>query len=781
MKTRLLFILSIISVALYGQPQPCGPENAMTSTCATACVVCDIDGFTGVNNLTAQGQGFDNFCTTQYNNMQYIAFIAGSVNLTVQVDVSNCQGGLSSLEVGFFYSEDCENFEAITICDTDIESGESQTFTNNQPLVIGQYYYLIMDGSGGANCNWTFNVLSGTTEVLPLTTSGDLSFPDDMCPGVDYDFSTTVETGAAAFEWTVNGITQPGNDPTAVINFPVEGSFEVCVTASNVCDMAPPSCETILVRIPESLFITEDLCEGECINYNNTDFCITGLFVETIPLLNGCDSSIIIDLTVHPIEESFIDLWICSDEVFLIGTTPYNMTGSYQQTILSDAMCDSIVNLELLIIECEIEGSTVATSVICNGTATGTLSFSIDQGTPPLTYTYRNIADSSINGMGTTNILTDNLITGLPAGDYQIYIQDDFGNDVVLLETVTEPSVLASGIELSSYGGFNVSCAMTDGGLGNDGTAIAEITGGQQPYQYLWSDGQMTMQAVGLMPITYQLTVTDALGCTLVVETTLTSPSQIMAAFNFENPDCTGFDTGEISLESLGGGIPGYSFALDNGGFTDQILYEDLVEGNYEVFVMDSNGCVVSVMGSIVAPDIPIVDAGEDLTISLGDSIQLSAEVITDQIAEIVWTDSSTLSCGDCLDPYATTVNDTEYYIAITSADGCTVIDSLLINVDKRRRVYVPNIFTPNGDGLNEFLLVYAGPEADRVEEFLVFDRWGELIYSATDFKPGDERFAWDGRFKNKELNPGIFSWMAKVHFIDDEVIVYSGDVSLVR
>jgi len=168
----LCFCLPYLAIA---QPIPCGNNPAMTSFCADACIICDIDGYSGVNNLTAQGQGFGEFCTTQYNNMQYLAFLAGSEQLTIRVDVGNCVGGVASLEVGFFESSDCDNFNAITICDTDIESNDSQTFTNFYPLTIGQYYYLVIDGSNGANCSWTFNVIDGSTQGPPLPSSGRIN------------------------------------------------------------------------------------------------------------------------------------------------------------------------------------------------------------------------------------------------------------------------------------------------------------------------------------------------------------------------------------------------------------------------------------------------------------------------------------------------------------------------------------------------------------------------------------------------------------------------------
>ncbi len=406
----ILFIL-FFALSSIGQPSPCGPTPAMTSTCATACVICDIDGFSGVNNLTAQGQGFSNFCTTQYNNMQYIAFIAGSVDLTIRVDVGNCSGGVQSLEVGFFESSDCENFTAITDCDTDIQSNDSQTFTNLTPLVIGQHYYLVIDGSNGSNCDWTFNVLAGSTQVSPLGGSGNILAPSFICPGSPATFITTGEIGAANYSWTINGTPQLATSAlTTELLFPMDGTYEVCVLASNACDDADPSCISVEVRTPGTLNIDERLCEGECIEINGTQYCNTGVFQESISFAPGCDSIINITIEVLPMATTNLEVWICNDVFYQVGDQVYNSTGIHNTTVLTADECDSLVILDLLVIECEIVGTTEEIPVVCNGTATGTLIFSVDQGEPPLTYTYTNIADGSITGMGSTNLLTDNTL-----------------------------------------------------------------------------------------------------------------------------------------------------------------------------------------------------------------------------------------------------------------------------------------------------------------------------------------------------------------------------------
>lgn len=777
----LYFLILSIQVVYAQQPLPCGANPAMTSTCASACVVCDIDGFTGINDLTAQGQAVPEFCTVTVNNMQFIAFIAGSEDLTIRVDVGDCFGGSQNLEAGFFLSDDCQDFDPITICDTSIDEFTSVTFESTVPLVIGQHYYLIMDGSCGANCNWTFIVLEGSTSVSDLTTSGIITHQQETCPSLPTEFSTTIEAGAANFDWTIDGILQPGTDPINDLTFPADGTYEVCVTASNACNAAPPSCTTILVRTPETLVINEVLCFGDCIEANGLQFCETGSFVETIPLDIGCDSTITIDIEVLDQPTEMIDLWICNDDFYFIGEVPYNMTGSYEGTVLTSNFCDSIVLLELLVIECEIIGTPEEIPVICNGTATGTLIFSVDQGEPPLTFTYTNIEDTSITGTGMTNLLVNNEIPNIAAGTYQIYIQDDFGNDVVVLQEVTEPAPMAIQLLPSDFNGFNLSCFASNGEPGDDGTLMAEVNGGVPPYSYLWEDGQTTQMAQNLTAGLHLVTVTDAVGCNIESDFTLIPPPAIFPTINFIDPNCDGFDSGIIEVDTVMGGTPPYDFALTDSTFFGETRFTDLSAGTYEVLVMDANGCIEVVESNIVAPDIPIIAPIPDTLINLGTSTDLDAFVIVNSIGEIVWTDTSTLSCDDCLDPTAMPVNNTPYTLLVTSTQGCSDSVDFFITVAKIRNIFVPNIFSPNNDGVNDILNIFGGPEVAQVTSFNVFDRWGSTLFERRNFQPNDPTFGWDGRFKGKEVSSDVFVWTAVVEFIDGVSVTYGGDFVVVK
>jgi len=715
--------------------------------------------------------------------MQYIGFFAGSEDLTIRVTVGSCSGGVNSLEVGFFYTEDCQNFERISFCDTDIEGGQSTTFSNNQPLVIGQHYYLVIDGSGGANCDWTFNVLSGTTAVDDLTTSGAITHPVETCPGLATTFETTGEVGAAFYTWTVDGVTKvAGNRKAVELTFDEDGTYEVCVTGENVCDVAPQSCTTIIVRSPETLTVDERLCDGECIEYNDIEFCNTGTFQEVVTLPNGCDSIIDLTILVLPQASEMVNVWICNDDFFYIGPNAYNITGTYADTILTADDCDSIVNLELRSIECEIIGTAEEIPVICYGTATGTLVFSVDQGEPPLEYSYTNIVDGSITGMGTTDLLVNNEIPGIPVGTYQIYITDDFGNDVVVLQEVTEPPVMGLELVASDYEGFNVSCDFNLGSPGSDGSLMARPRGGVSPYTYQWSDGQMNQLAENLTHIEYTVTVTDAVGCTIERSFTLTAPPPLESEVQFNDPTCEGFESGIIKVINVSGGTSPYLYALnDNSSFAADSSWNGLSEGTYQVYLQDANGCITQVDSSITAPQIPVVNFIDDLTVALGDSLILQPQINDINIRALAWTPEDELNCTDCLEPYARTVNDTEYTLTVTSEDDCTGDATIRVKVDKRRRIYIPNVFSPDGNTDKKFF-INAGLEAEQVLEFNIYDRWGNLVFSQQNFPTNSDLHSWSGRDENgKEFNSGIYVWHAKILFIDSESFDYSGTISLIR
>ena len=776
MRRLLLLILCSFSLGVaIAQPAPCGVDE-MTSTCLDACVVCDIDGFTGRNNLTIQGQTFPEFCTTIFHNMSYIAFVAGTTDLTIEVAVTNCTTN-NGVEIGIFESLDCSTFQPVTACNTDVPANGVATFSNTIPLVVGQHYYLIMDGSRGDICDWTFSVVSGSTLVGDLTTSGVIDGPQETCPDLSGTYSVEPESGATFFNWTVNGIVQSGSDsPEIDLSFPADGTYELCVTASNVCDEAPPSCTIVEVASAAS-FVQETLCAGECIEVAGTLLCESGISTFSLPLEGGCDSTIVVDLTVLPELGSTINISLCLGETFSIGGEVYSTSGSYVETIPTVMGCDSTITLNLTVIDCELIATIDHTNPVCNGEENGEIEITLQNGIAPFTYEWSEISNPSLNGSGSLSTVSNILISDLPAGIYEIYITDNLGDDVVFVYTIEDPPVLLVDATAAAYNDFNVSCY----GI-SDGSIMAAAIGGVGPYSYAWSNGSSTETVTNLAGGMYSVQVEDAVGCVDSIEVWLTEPDSISLLANFVNPNCEGPTTGAVLLEELSGGTLPYSYTLNGNSYNPLDSIQRLGAGNYEFKVFDANGCMVTRNGVLVAPDIPLLFIDPEEEVTLGEDILLAAQTNGSDIVNVTWTDiNQSLECDSCLRTYASPVNNTEYVLTVTSIDDCTATASVVVSVDKVKRVFAPTAFSPNGDGVNDVFFLFSDKSVLDIKVFDVFNRWGDLVYQARNIQPNLAVAGWDGSFNEQQLNDDVFVWVAEVEYLDREVSVLTGDITLIK
>lgn len=121
--------------------------------------------------------------------------------------------------------------------------------------------------------------------------------------------------------------------------------------------------------------------------------------------------------------------------------------------------------------------------------------------------------------------------------------------------------------------------------------------------------------------------------------------------------------------------------------------------------------------------------------------------------------------------------------ITVIAADinGCVAQSRLVIDASIAPEVYIPNVFSPNQDGINDFFTVYGNKDVEEIVELRIFDRWGNLVFVNDHFPPAEEHYGWDGSFRNHEMNPAVFAYWARVRFTDDSEESYKGDVTLVR
>lgn len=766
------------SFVVFSQPLPCTDPPTMTSFCKDACIICDIDGYTGRNGTGGTGEAPPGFCTTFLHNAKWIAFIAGSTDLKIRMTVTNCTQW-RGLELGIYEGIDCKNYKLVSNCkggaNQAVAENTAAIFQNTVPLTIGQYYYLVMDGSNGSVCDWTFDVIEGSTKVPELTTSGVISGPEFTCANGSDIFTTSGQVGATIFDWTLNG-TDLGNGQDIEVNWTQPGTYQVCVTASNACDVAPPSCKTIVVRnIPETA-ISATICEGSTyiVDEDNSleaageyDFVYTNQF--------GCDSIVHISLAETTVSIANISANICDGDSLYIGNTPFYEAGQFTEMIPAASGCDSIVNLDLSLIICEINGTSDHQPVKCFGEKTGSLTFSIKDGTPPFDYTWKKI-NSNDNGTGTlSNINLDETINGLSAGTYLITVGDQFGNDAVIIGTVTQPQLLTGNDIVSEYNSYNISC---NGGA--DGAVEIIMSGGSLPYNYTWHNGEKDQTITGLSAGNYSVTINDVNDCPLIISGNLSEPLALQMEPGLNDPTCEGLNTGSIEITSASGGTSPYLFRLDDQNYSTELIYSDLLEGSHVLTLQDANGCELETILTLTGAIIPELEIGSDATIKLSEDIQLTASSNI-PLDNIIWNPPTGLSCTNCPEPIARPFLQTIYIASVTSVDGCITSDSLTIRVDESRRVFVPNVFSPNNDGINDLFSIDAGPEVSRILSLRVYSRWGAMVFQDLEYDPNIEDRGWDGSYRGALMDNGVFAWTANVEFLDGVTMLLKGDVTLVR
>jgi gliding motility-associated-like protein len=245
--------------------------------------------------------------------------------------------------------------------------------------------------------------------------------------------------------------------------------------------------------------------------------------------------------------------------------------------------------------------------------------------------------------------------------------------------------------------------------------------------------------------------------------------------------ECFGDTDGQILAEGFSGS-PDYQYSIDGVNFQPSPRFLNLATGLYEITIVDKKGCMNTTFVDIMQPTLTTVNAGPDTTIDLGYSIILDAEVDSDYfIDSISWSPlDSFLNCTECLDPEIIPPGNTTYTITVVDENGCTATDEIHLLVNLVRPVHYPNIFSPNGDGTNDFFNIFAGPAAKGLDFLKVYDRWGNLMYEGRP-ELNDRLQGWDGFFNGKPVNPGVYAWMASVTFIDNEEVTFSGDVTVLR
>ncbi|MEL6357033.1 MAG: choice-of-anchor L domain-containing protein, partial [Bacteroidota bacterium] len=284
------------------------------------------------------------------------------------------------------------------------------------------------------------------------------------------------------------------------------------------------------------------------------------------------------------------------------------------------------------------------------------------------------------------------------------------------------------------------------------------------PYQYEWTGTNATGRvADSLAAGSYSLRVIDALGCADERSFELRQPSPLLPL----TLSCADIRQPPLRLSAAGGRAP-YLYSIDGGNtFWSAAGFAELIPGQYyDVLIQDTNGC------ELLQTDFFYPEASPRnmrlppfIGQELGGSIRIEPEffVPVDQIAELRWHPAEYFDCPSCRTPTVSAPFSQAISVAVEDIFGCR--DSLVtwLGVDGRVPIYIPNIFSPNGDGNNDFVAVFANADQiSRVISFRIYSRWGSLVYEDFDFIPNSARRGWDGLINGEKAPLGAYPWIAE-------------------
>jgi gliding motility-associated-like protein len=307
----------------------------------------------------------------------------------------------------------------------------------------------------------------------------------------------------------------------------------------------------------------------------------------------------------------------------------------------------------------------------------------------------------------------------------------------------------------------------------SDGSAQVQIISGTPPFDYLWfPSDELLSTADSLSPGDYFVMVVDSNTCQQTdTVTILEALSIIISTENIQDPTC-GFSNGFIEVSAAGGsGVLTYFWGPINQSGSSA---NDLDSGQYSVTVTDQNNCEASANFTLTQTGIFDVSIEVvDTALNEGDSTQFHVILSPGAgVYSFYW--SPEIVCVDCQNVQVTPITNTTYTVYVTNEFGCVDTAQIFIGMIQCIDAFVPTIFSPNGDGLNDEWVIFGSCIEDL--NLRVFDRWGELIFTST-----SQAQPWDGTYKNQTVPLGNYTYQLELRLKDNSVISNSGIITVAK
>lgn len=619
------------------------------------------------------------------------------------------------------------------IIDSTICFGENILVANSTYSASGIYLDTIMNGDG---CD---SIITTNLNVL-----------DEIIIDINVDFLPTgynQSNGSATAQ--ANGgdgnfvyLWSDGQTTSSAIN--LLGGTEYCVTVTDGNGCFNEVCSTILYVNNIAIMLNDTLdCFGDtdgeltlAVANGLGDYNYDWVNTESGATGNGTIAGNIGSTTITNLEK---------------GTYSITVTDTYVSQIIS------VDIIEPLPLQVETISSQ---NVSCAGECDGSVVLNAFGGTGSVSYEWSGGVDPIPDP------------SNLCPGDYVVTVTD--ANNCIATYNVNIPDPIPFSVVIEEV--ESVSC----GGEADGGLAAVSNGGTGTDFNFLWSDTNIGNFNSNLPSGVYEVTVTDGVGCTAVASYDLAEPTPINFDLVITDVNCwDGLSSGSIIVENVTGGTGTYDYGIGQNDFNSIPSFNQLVSGSYEVYVQDENGCEGNQVGIVNMPIQIEVNLGDDFEIDLGESVDLEILVDSDNTL-IEWNIDS---CQNCPILELTPLNSTEYQVnVLDTITGCSDSDVIWVYVSKDRKVFIPNAFSPDGNGLNDYLTIFADDASVRsIPSLKVFNRWGDLVFEKEDLLPNVETEGWNGYFNNKKMQSGVYIYIAEIEFIDGETEIFKGDITLME
>lgn len=657
-------------------------------------------------------------------------------------------------------------------------SDESITIT---PTASGTYKYkvtLTAYSCGGGQPFVVSDSVSLTVNALPVPTITNNSGTNELnCSvssisvtasgGTSYQWSNSVSTAnntfatADTYYVTVTDI----NGCSATSSIPISQAEEFSASVSSVgtisCYGGTTSASvTVSGGTPMYHYAWSN---GQ--NAQTANGLSSGSYTVTVGDSGGCTAVLPINIT-QPME---LNASIVAHDVqcgisqgslnatVLGGTQPYTYmwsngintaenigvaVGSYELTVVDSNGCSATSTAQISRHETLSVTASVSRPISCHGFNDGAVAAQCPNAAEPIIYSW-NTGNASSE------------IYNLFDGTYMVTVTDFWG------------CTGQAGVSLVSPPEMDVQMVAVSPKCHNTADGMITVTafGGMAPYSYQWNTSASGCEIANLNAGTYSLTVSDVAGCSLVRTISLAAPESITMEVAVQDIDCYGNKNGRIEVSAQGGAEP-YSYSINGHGVSSGVL-GNLKAGIYTVGATDNNGCEVKQNVYILQPDrmelssVVTAPTCKDLNDA---SVEITVVGGTAPYSYNLGTNSSDSSVFASLRPSV-------YSVFVTDANGCnSKVYDIVVPESKIDCLRIPNVFTPNGDGVNDEWIIEnieLFPEA----HIYIYNRWGQLLYHGR----GDSE-RWDGSYRGHFVPSGVYLYVVSLESVEEK---YEGTVTV--